>query len=587
MLSRVPGLSTRANNKTVRPGVRAGLEPQSRRTKPEMAQAREDEVTARAKEKIAKQQALKRVAAIEDEHQQQDAAYALNANHPVDQPFEAEPESDIAPRATSESEEEFAPPLEDGSEEDDDDDFGGDDTSEDDRPKSKKKVPATSRADVKKSRSTQDSTGTPATAETKKRKPEASSRPPKKNKKAKTSGAPKKLKSGLNDSGASQSQAATRTEDDSMVAPGGPAMDDDKGEHVERAKKQKRGKPSDSLIAITAVAPKTTKKAVRNGHTKWTLKDLPVGTSERFTDEVVPLTKELVGGVDPWEGASIKQVQSVVDRVFGLDEHKKPMYKVAKDDAWVGLVNYRLNDWRGVFGTQDEDDDAQDDDQAPRHAEGVREHDGDEPMTAADQSDALPAAKQWNFKTSEGIAEYVEWALMLHAESGTMPFHWKQWGNGVDKQGFLEDDLILYTFATHLTMLETIPKSYTRSTAPPIGALLLATQARALGFWRTGVYDNPTPTPRAKYFSFDVWGDYTKPTGDKKGSQKLVRRATKFVGGIQRKWDAERWATFTKEAETWMERPTRRRAGTVAAKKNGRDGSGSFLGRIASNKILA
>ncbi|KAJ6457472.1 hypothetical protein C8R47DRAFT_1164089 [Mycena vitilis] len=364
-----------------------------------------------------------------------------------------------------------------------------------------------------------------------------------------------------------------------MVAPGGPAMDDDKGEHVERAKKQKKGKPSASLIAITAVAPKQpTKKAVRNGNTKWTLKDLPVGTAERFTNEVAPLAKELTGEFDPWEGPSVKQVQHTVNRVFGLDDDGKPVHKVIKDDAWIGLVNYRLNDWRAGFPTQagkglaslfdpanqqdddDDYDDAEDTTPASGDAAGVHEHDDDDPMTAVTQ----PVAKRRNFKTPEGIAEYVEEMLTPHAESGTMPFHWQHWGNGVVKQGFLQEDLILYTFATHLAMLETIPSSYTRSTAPPIGALLLATQAvqRALGFWRTGVYNNPTPTPRTKYFSFDVWGDYTKPTGDKKSPHKLVRRATRFVGRLQQKWDAKRWAAFTAEATQWMEVPSRRRAGT-------------------------
>ncbi|KAJ7922457.1 hypothetical protein B0H13DRAFT_2317500 [Mycena leptocephala] len=55
------------------------------------------------------------------------------------------------------------------------------------------------------------------------------------------------------------------------------------------------------------------------------------------------------------------------------------------------------------------------------------------------------AAKTLKFKldTPEGIAAFVAWALQPRASTGTMAFHWKTWGNGVDKKGFLQSYLIV------------------------------------------------------------------------------------------------------------------------------------------------
>jgi hypothetical protein len=49
---------------------------------------------------------------------------------------------------------------------------------------------------------------------------------------------------------------------------------------------------------------------------------------------------------------------------------------------------------------------------------------------------AKVAVKPLTFKLDrpEGIAAFVAWALQPHASTGTMAFHWKTWGNGVDKK---------------------------------------------------------------------------------------------------------------------------------------------------------
>ena len=76
-----------------------------------------------------------------------------------------------------------------------------------------------------------------------------------------------------------------------------------------------------------------TRKEIRGGSAKWTLKHLPAGTSSEFTDEAVPLARELAGTLLPWMGLTIKQIQDIVDKVYG-----KGKYQVTHESAWVGLV---------------------------------------------------------------------------------------------------------------------------------------------------------------------------------------------------------------------------------------------------------
>ncbi|KAJ6570029.1 hypothetical protein B0H10DRAFT_2237989 [Mycena sp. CBHHK59/15] len=429
------------------------------------------------------------------------------------------------------------------------------DNDEDDVPKKKKKKQVTSRADIIAARHTQDPPGTPAVAvaEDNRKKRKSKDKDVKKaRKKAKLT----KKKSGLEKSKSlgDRGAPAAPADDDSMVAPGGPAVDDDPDEHVERPKtgKKKKGIPTTPLIAIQVVAPRPpTRREQRGGTNKWTLKHLPAGLT-------------------------VKKIQDIVDRVYGEGKHE-----VAPDSAWVGLIGYRLSDWRSGIATQaikaidalidTYDDDSDDDIEAGSNDIEA----GSDPSVIPPAADAAPAvaedavapsgapkALKFAFNTPEGIAAFIKWALQSHAESGTMAFHWKTWGNGVDKKGFLQSHLIVYTFAYHLACLAAIPGGYPRLDAPPIGVLLLSAQAvhRALQFWQTGEYVNPQKT--SSHFSIDNWGDTViNATGHVEKRGKLVRRATKFFGSLQ-KWDEARWKELKAAAAQWVEVPGRKRAGS-------------------------
>ncbi|KAJ6629602.1 hypothetical protein B0H10DRAFT_2428255, partial [Mycena sp. CBHHK59/15] len=252
-----PGLKTRAINKTVHPAVNAGLKKQVRRTPAQIAQARDDETTAKAQAALDKKKELKRLAALEDEQHRDDLAYTATANHPADKPVKAHNPSishsgakvqpSGAESGADDKSDGYQQPEEEGEESDDDDDTDAEDSDADEAMKKKNKK-STTRADVLASRTTQDSTGTPAigdAANQKKRK--AQDKPATGASKKAKKNTPKK-KSGLDDrvSTSKAKGAVSDPEDDSMVAPGGPALDDDVDEHVERPKtgKQKKGKPA-------------------------------------------------------------------------------------------------------------------------------------------------------------------------------------------------------------------------------------------------------------------------------------------------------------------------------------------------------
>jgi hypothetical protein len=92
-----------------------------------------------------------------------------------------------------------------------------------------------------------------------------------------------------------------------------------------------------SLIAIQPRAP--TQKQLRGGSAKWALKHLPSGTSSQFTDEVVPLARELAGSqqLEPWTKLTVKQVQDIIDKVYGKGE-----YMVEASGPWMGLVRLQF-----------------------------------------------------------------------------------------------------------------------------------------------------------------------------------------------------------------------------------------------------
>ncbi|KAJ7278448.1 hypothetical protein C8J57DRAFT_1713271 [Mycena rebaudengoi] len=135
----------------------------------------------------------------------------------------------------------------------------------------------------------------------------------------------------------------------------------------------------------------------------------------------------------------------------------------------------------------------------------------------------------------------------------TSPFHWKQWSDGVLKDGLFEGELIVYTFTAHLTAISCISPRYSThpTPPPPIGALILCIQAaeRALRAWSTGT--QVLLNKVSNHSSKDNWGDTTK---ERNGKHVKDRCATKYVDTIIRAFNDAQWAAIHDTAGQWVEK---------------------------------
>ncbi|KAJ6556914.1 hypothetical protein B0H10DRAFT_1967495 [Mycena sp. CBHHK59/15] len=473
----MPGLSTHKKNKNAHPAVNAGVAPKPRRTTAQMKQSREEDAQTKKKKEAAEKAAVKAVVAIEDEQHRDDAIRADNTNHPVDwcSPLPASPRKIPTREMSLEDKEEeplddvpvlgdgldnFVPAEDDSSEEEDE-------TSEDEELAKPKKVPKPKRADVTASRSTKDAMGTPATSAAMGTKCKAmDSKTSKLREKSKNK---VQKKSGLTTPKSGQSSGVEADDDESGVKFGGPAIDDDVDEKLERqeqdSKKKKRGLPTAPIIQIAPTpARPLTKKEQQNNAKKWALAHLPAGTDSLFTNELVPLACELLGTLPPWSSLTADHVQGLVNRVYGTKKDK-PIHKVSADGiCWHIASAIGMKAVQTLFDTAQEDE---------------SESEAEEESTEQVPLDAQPSKPaKFSFETPEGIAAFVEWALQKHKESGTRAFYWQTWGDGKEKKGLFLSHLVAYTYAYHLTVLVALPTKHTHSDAPAIGALLLAVQAQ-------------------------------------------------------------------------------------------------------------
>ncbi|KAJ7883390.1 hypothetical protein B0H13DRAFT_2278138 [Mycena leptocephala] len=333
-----------------------------------------------------------------------------------------------------------------------------------------------------------------------------------------------------------------------------------------------------SVIAIQPGAP--TQKQLRGGSAKWTLKDLPSSTSSQFPDEVVPLARELAGSqqLEPWTKLTVKQVQDIINKVYGKGE-----YIVEASGPWMGLIGYRLNDWRNSIGAQHhkavqglidayKSNDEEDTDEDDTNKDGSNENPAlQSTQTQIPRPAMPPPPKQLPLRRFASSSSTLVKVSGPSSSSPTSPmptpglaFHWKTWGNGVNKKGLLQSYFILHAFAYHLVCLEGVPGGYRRLESPPESALLLAEQAvrHDLKYWRTGEYINLNKT--SDYFSVENCGDIIETVQTAQGKKKkLTRRATKFQSAV-RKWDKSRWKEVTEGAKEFMERPSRKRGQTAS-----------------------
>ncbi|KAJ7861946.1 hypothetical protein B0H13DRAFT_2671772 [Mycena leptocephala] len=393
--------------------------------------------------------------------------------------------------------------------------------------------------------------------------------PKKKSKLSKKSGlAPRRTASSA--SGRSSQMAVDTDDDGHMVRSGGPAFDDDPNEHIEgKQKKKKRGRPSESdYIQISKPPKPPTLKEIRQGRDK-----LPSGASAKFKEVMTPLARVHMGHhEDPWEVFTDEQLELVMDKTYG--EHD---YNV-KDPVWHGLVAYRLTDWRNAIAHRGVDAvtsflNTKREDQIEKEAEETQAADEEIHNDPGAILFPIPAERSlrtsfltedpafnrdgsFNYTTREGIAAFVEYCLQ--EENHTAPYHWREWNNGVQKEGLFENDVILWTLAHHVMIMVPLPLDvYADSDYQhPIGALILCIQAveRALRAWSTGEFVMSSKS--ADHFSKDHYADTIKMV---KGLQKKHKRSGKYVPTI-RNFNDKQWESIFEITEAWVDRKKKGRS---------------------------
>ncbi|KAF8799804.1 hypothetical protein BYT27DRAFT_7221912 [Phlegmacium glaucopus] len=484
--------STHTKNKDARPG--AVDKPKPRRTPAEMQAIRDQQASDKQEKERNQEQAMKIAADIEDEQCQEDLQRTaqLNVRKPPVASFRPPPptagkdvEDDIGSVHTKDSALHISEMiLPDGMESDDSDkdQYRPEDQegSDEDEVESKDEVES---EDEDESESEKEEV---VSKKGKKAKPGR----PKKFKKSNQP--PSGLRSGWDSAIKAKSIAPankSNTEDDDSLVQFGGMVGDDEDDEVERSvvvndKGSKRG-PS-HYIEVVSSTPRTQREARGGSGKKWKLEHLPKGTSDVFTNQLVPLAKSLAGSLSPWEGLSKEQVQGLVDKIYGPAQHT---VQDALIDPWGPLISYRLNNWRNGFGT--------------KAAEGLKRY------IKIDQAEF--------FNNHQVIAD---------------------WGR-------LQNPLVLYTLAlAHFAEWEDVPDpERLNEDEKPYGAFILALQAvqHALKAWTTGEYVEARGS--ANHFSADNYGDRTERKSDKgRTVNVLVRRATQYMPTVKAlskdHWDA-------------------------------------------------
>jgi hypothetical protein len=95
---------------------------------------------------------------------------------------------------------------------------------------------------------------------------------------------------------------------------------------------------------VVSSTPHTQREARGGSGKKWKLEHLPKGTSEVFTNHLVPLAKSLAGSLSPCEGLSREQVQQLVDKIYGSGQY---IVQDAPIDPWSPLVSCTFIEYLG------------------------------------------------------------------------------------------------------------------------------------------------------------------------------------------------------------------------------------------------
>ncbi|KAG6825470.1 hypothetical protein H0H92_003616 [Tricholoma furcatifolium] len=316
-------------------------------------------------------------------------------------------------------------------------------------------------------------------------------------------------------SSSSKRKTANGIDSDAMAQLGGFVRDDEDDE-VEQVAVWSSGpevcgrKKLPSMVKVMDT-PRT-QKEIRGGEKKWNLKHLPsVELRDKFSDIAIALAKQKAGTLKPWAGLSVREVQDIIDTVFGKNE-----YVVSSGDVWTGLCAYRLNNWHAGFI-----------------------------ISARGLVKSFFEGNTHSFPNKKSIRRAVKFYTKWHGKDlmRTAACHWQRWTSKKDKQGFCQNKLIIETFAhAHLANITKLPEA-----TDPIDALPVE---HALKEYRTS--ERVIVKNYQGHFSAENYGDKSKTETGPDGHSRNVYKpwASCYMTTI-RKFDTQTWndiLTTAKEA---------------------------------------
>ncbi|KAI0669169.1 hypothetical protein C8Q78DRAFT_992816 [Trametes maxima] len=311
----------------------------------------------------------------------------------------------------------------------------------------------------------------------------------------------------------------------------------------------------------TSAGGKTTKKSK--------ITDLPPILRPLFNDRFVPLVRQYMGVIDPWQEVTLIELQNLHRKAFGAD--LSAQHPLEQDDHCWKLIHYRMDDWHSKFAAtaietfqelvapepsaagsdSSPDEDSCNDhelDHDTRNSDNGTSHVSKEstlPVSGVNRGDGDSVA--FTFTTPEEIGIYAK--FLLGDQKKAAPFYWKKWGNGVAKTGRLQSAMIVGTFAHHMNELLSVkPVERVQEYARGALALAVVVSIHALKHHTNGVWD--PPEGRAGYFSEDNYSDTYVFENGKYVEDKRLSRVLKVIANLK----DEEWSGIYTDAYAVVQR---------------------------------
>ncbi|KAI0283462.1 hypothetical protein BC826DRAFT_1110208 [Russula brevipes] len=235
-------------------------------------------------------------------------------------------------------------------------------------------------------------------------------------------------------------------------------------------------------IHVAPLGPKPGQLNNNTGRTRIRNTHLPVGTTDRFTKNVLPIALDTAGALSPWDVPDDQQMVDIWNLVFGSPND----YPLVDGDgdlfiAVKGLIKRGISTWLHKF-------------------------------TAAAEKALSTKFDRQGFMSIDERAEFVQLLLgdVDDISSKHRPFLWKSAYENIGKEntrleGIFQGRLVARTFLEHILATSSVEDKH-RVLERPVGALILSIQVvhRALLYSVEGSFkplgSNETTTKRALVF---------------------------------------------------------------------------------------